>query len=80
MAATRIEYSKAFALERTKKFGSEKVCLGSSFAEHNRMSKKDQGGSYPKGEGGGVGASFRGGIEAKKFVHATTIYMEGQFC
>lgn len=24
-------------LERTKKFGSEKVCLGSSFAEHNRM-------------------------------------------
>lgn len=23
-------------LERTKKFGSEKVCLGSSFAEHNR--------------------------------------------
>ncbi|KAH0720203.1 hypothetical protein KY290_005111 [Solanum tuberosum] len=24
--------------------------------------------------------SFRGGIEAKKFVHATTIYMEGQFC
>lgn len=24
-------------LEGTKKFGSEKVCLGSSFAEHNRM-------------------------------------------
>nr|YP_009940655.1 ribosomal protein S4 [Passiflora edulis]YP_009940664.1 ribosomal protein S4 [Passiflora edulis]QNZ92459.1 ribosomal protein S4 [Passiflora edulis]QNZ92480.1 ribosomal protein S4 [Passiflora edulis] len=24
-------------LERTKKFGSEKVCLGSSFAEHNRI-------------------------------------------
>nr|WOH22617.1 ribosomal protein S4 [Nervilia aragoana] len=24
-------------LERTKKFGSAKVCLGSSFAEHNRM-------------------------------------------
>ncbi|KAE9588289.1 hypothetical protein Lalb_Chr22g0353791 [Lupinus albus] len=24
-------------LERTKKFGSEKVCLGSSFAEHNKM-------------------------------------------
>nr|UNA62885.1 ribosomal protein S4 [Oenothera elata subsp. hookeri] len=24
-------------LERTKMFGSEKVCLGSSFAEHNRM-------------------------------------------
>ncbi|KAH0687832.1 hypothetical protein KY290_019381 [Solanum tuberosum] len=44
------------------------------------LCKKDQGGSYPKGEGGGVGASFRGGIEAKKFVHATTIYMEGQFC
>jgi len=27
------------------------------------LCKKDQGGSYPKGEGGGVGASFRGGIE-----------------
>lgn len=26
-------------LERTKKFGSAKVCLGSSFAEHNRMKK-----------------------------------------
>ena len=26
-------------LERTKKFGSEKVCLGSSFAEHNRMNQ-----------------------------------------
>nr|UFX34198.1 ribosomal protein S4 [Tribulus terrestris] len=26
-------------LERTKKFGSEKVCLGSSFAEHNRMKR-----------------------------------------
>ncbi|XP_057426367.1 ribosomal protein S4, mitochondrial-like [Lotus japonicus] len=25
--------------ERTKKFGSEKVCLGSSFAEHNRMKR-----------------------------------------
>nr|AUD56983.1 ribosomal protein subunit S4 [Retiniphyllum pilosum] len=24
---------------RTKKFGSEKVCLGSSFAEHNRMKR-----------------------------------------
>uniref|UniRef100_M1BHZ9 Uncharacterized protein n=1 Tax=Solanum tuberosum TaxID=4113 RepID=M1BHZ9_SOLTU len=24
--------------------------------------------------------SFRGGIETKKFVHATTIYMEVQFC
>nr|QHU79916.1 ribosomal protein S4 [Pediomelum digitatum]QHU79917.1 ribosomal protein S4 [Pediomelum tenuiflorum]QHU79918.1 ribosomal protein S4 [Pediomelum argophyllum]QHU79922.1 ribosomal protein S4 [Pediomelum esculentum]QHU79919.1 ribosomal protein S4 [Pediomelum digitatum] len=26
-------------LKRTKKFGSEKVCLGSSFAEHNRMKR-----------------------------------------
>nr|UEK21296.1 ribosomal protein S4 [Ferula sinkiangensis] len=26
-------------LERTKKFGSRKVCLGSSFAEHNRMKR-----------------------------------------
>ncbi|XP_059646158.1 small ribosomal subunit protein uS4m [Cornus florida] len=26
-------------LERTKKFGSEKVCFGSSFAEHNRMKR-----------------------------------------
>lgn len=26
-------------LERTKKFGSEKVCLGSSFAEHNRIKR-----------------------------------------
>nr|UDH53995.1 ribosomal protein S4 [Hemerocallis citrina] len=26
-------------LERIKKFGSEKVCLGSSFAEHNRMKR-----------------------------------------
>uniref|UniRef100_UPI0031F39448 ribosomal protein S4 n=1 Tax=Oenanthe linearis TaxID=496678 RepID=UPI0031F39448 len=26
-------------LERTKKFGSIKVCLGSSFAEHNRMKR-----------------------------------------
>ena len=26
-------------LERTKKFGSEKVCLGSSFTEHNRMKR-----------------------------------------
>nr|YP_010990228.1 ribosomal protein S4 [Pontederia crassipes]WOW96095.1 ribosomal protein S4 [Pontederia crassipes] len=26
-------------LERTKRFGSAKVCLGSSFAEHNRMKK-----------------------------------------
>lgn len=26
-------------LERTKKFGSEKVCLGSSFAEHKRMKR-----------------------------------------
>lgn len=26
-------------LEKTKKFGSEKVCLGSSFAEHNRMKR-----------------------------------------
>lgn len=26
-------------LERTKKFGSEKVCLGSSFAEHSRMKR-----------------------------------------
>nr|WON65753.1 ribosomal protein S4 [Spiraea japonica]WON65784.1 ribosomal protein S4 [Spiraea nipponica] len=26
-------------LERTKKFGSEKVCLSSSFAEHNRMKR-----------------------------------------
>nr|YP_010722229.1 ribosomal protein S4 [Paropyrum anemonoides]WDV09985.1 ribosomal protein S4 [Paropyrum anemonoides] len=26
-------------LERTKKFGSEKVCLGSSFAEYNRMKR-----------------------------------------
>ncbi|KAL1309269.1 hypothetical protein HN51_051962 [Arachis hypogaea] len=26
-------------LERTKKFGSVKVCLGSSFAEHNRMKR-----------------------------------------
>nr|WHL30870.1 ribosomal protein S4 [Dichaea poicillantha] len=26
-------------LERTKKFGSAKVCLGSSFAEHNRMKR-----------------------------------------
>jgi small subunit ribosomal protein S4 len=26
-------------LERTKKFGSEKVCLGSFFAEHNRMKR-----------------------------------------
>nr|YP_010500527.1 ribosomal protein S4 [Theobroma grandiflorum]UXB55760.1 ribosomal protein S4 [Theobroma grandiflorum] len=26
-------------LSRTKKFGSEKVCLGSSFAEHNRMKR-----------------------------------------
>lgn len=26
-------------LERTKRFGSEKVCLGSSFAEHNRMKR-----------------------------------------
>nr|YP_010144793.1 ribosomal protein S4 [Mirabilis jalapa]QQL93524.1 ribosomal protein S4 [Mirabilis jalapa] len=26
-------------LERTKKFGSEKVCLGGSFAEHNRMKR-----------------------------------------
>nr|AKQ51074.1 ribosomal protein subunit S4 [Cuscuta gronovii] len=26
-------------LERTKKFGSEKVCLGSYFAEHNRMKR-----------------------------------------
>ncbi|VAI08096.1 unnamed protein product [Triticum turgidum subsp. durum] len=25
--------------ERTKKFGSAKVCLGSSFAEHNRMKR-----------------------------------------
>nr|YP_010274306.1 ribosomal protein S4 [Cuscuta japonica]UJP67943.1 ribosomal protein S4 [Cuscuta japonica] len=29
----------AMNLERTKKFGSEKVCLGSSFAEHNRMKR-----------------------------------------
>nr|WHL30992.1 ribosomal protein S4 [Selenipedium aequinoctiale] len=27
-------------LERTKKFGSAKVCLGSCFAEHNRMKSK----------------------------------------
>ena len=27
------------------------------------LCKKDQGGSYPSGEGGGVGASLRGGIE-----------------
>ncbi|CAI9119078.1 ribosomal protein S4, partial (mitochondrion) [Oldenlandia corymbosa var. corymbosa] len=26
-------------LEKTKKFGSKKVCLGSSFAEHNRMKR-----------------------------------------
>ena len=26
-------------LERTKKFGSEKVCLGSFFAEHNRIKR-----------------------------------------
>jgi len=26
-------------LDKTKKFGSEKVCLGSSFAEHNRMKR-----------------------------------------
>ena len=26
-------------LEKTRKFGSEKVCLGSSFAEHNRMKR-----------------------------------------
>lgn len=26
-------------LEKTKKFGSEKVCLGSSFAKHNRMKR-----------------------------------------
>ncbi|KAM0004007.1 putative ribosomal protein S4/S9 [Helianthus debilis subsp. tardiflorus] len=26
-------------LERTKKFGSEKVCLGSSFAEHKRIKR-----------------------------------------
>ncbi|CAN0827258.1 Ribosomal protein S4, mitochondrial [Linum grandiflorum] len=26
-------------LQRRKKFGSEKVCLGSSFAEHNRMKR-----------------------------------------
>nr|AUD56956.1 ribosomal protein subunit S4 [Alberta magna] len=30
---------KIKGLERTKKFGSEKVCLGSSFAEHNRMKR-----------------------------------------
>jgi small subunit ribosomal protein S4 len=29
-------------LERTKKFGSEKVCLGSSFAEHNRMKRNER--------------------------------------
>ena len=32
-------YMQEEDLERTKKFGSEKVCLGSSFAEHNRMKR-----------------------------------------
>nr|WHL30986.1 ribosomal protein S4 [Eurystyles cotyledon] len=32
-------YMQEEDLERTKKFGSPKVCLGSSFAEHNRMKR-----------------------------------------
>ncbi|CAI8592960.1 unnamed protein product [Vicia faba] len=32
-------YMQEEYFERTKKFGSEKVCLGSSFAEHNRMKR-----------------------------------------
>jgi hypothetical protein len=32
-------YMQEEGLERTKKFGSAKVCLGSSFAEHNRMKR-----------------------------------------
>ncbi|KAK6646335.1 hypothetical protein SEVIR_7G016205v4 [Setaria viridis] len=32
-------YMQEEDLERTKKFGSAKVCLGSSFAEHNRMKR-----------------------------------------
>jgi len=32
-------YMQKEDLERTKKFGSAKVCLGSSFAEHNRMKR-----------------------------------------
>ncbi|GMI95809.1 hypothetical protein like AT2G07734 [Hibiscus trionum] len=32
-------YMQEEDLKRTKKFGSEKVCLGSSFAEHNRMKR-----------------------------------------
>nr|UOW80533.1 ribosomal protein S4 [Abelmoschus esculentus] len=32
-------YMQKEDLKRTKKFGSEKVCLGSSFAEHNRMKR-----------------------------------------
>lgn len=32
-------YMRKEDLEKTKKFGSEKVCLGSSFAEHNRMKR-----------------------------------------
>jgi small subunit ribosomal protein S4 len=32
-------YMQEEDLKRTKKFGSAKVCLGSSFAEHNRMKR-----------------------------------------
>ncbi|XBJ08987.1 hypothetical protein VPH35_014156 [Triticum aestivum] len=32
-------YMQEEDFERTKKFGSAKVCLGSSFAEHNRMKR-----------------------------------------
>ncbi|KAI5659402.1 hypothetical protein M9H77_28195 [Catharanthus roseus] len=32
-------YMQEEDLERTKKFGSKKVCLDSSFAKHNRMKK-----------------------------------------
>ncbi|RCV06153.1 hypothetical protein SETIT_1G140800v2 [Setaria italica] len=41
-------YMQEEDLERTKKFGSAKVCLGSSFAEHNRM-KRNLNSTYCSG-------------------------------
>ncbi|KAF8779610.1 hypothetical protein HU200_002357 [Digitaria exilis] len=41
-------YMQEEYLERTKKFGSAKVCLGSSFAEHNRM-KRNLNSTYCSG-------------------------------
>ncbi|CAN6458927.1 unnamed protein product [Victoria cruziana] len=36
---TKTEWFRLLKTKRGRKFGSEKVCLGSSFAEHNRMKR-----------------------------------------